>query len=175
MAPRTIDRLTPEGKRFLKELKELQNLRVKIGYQRGKKHKAKGNEDEVDLVDIAAWNDLGTSRAPSRPFLRKSVDDNMDKIQKFGLRAKRDLLTGASAKHVLLRIGLHQKALVQKKIDEGPWIPNAPSTIRAKLRKGRWNKLNRRRAKQGLPALTPKPLIDEGTMRKEVMVVVEKR
>ncbi len=168
---KTIDRLTPQGKKFLKELRELEKLYVKVGYQRGKVIR----EDGMDLVDIAAQNDLGTERIPSRPFLRKSVDDNMKKINRYGNTAKRMLLRGATAKKILLQIGLRQKALVQTKIDEGPWTPNRPSTIRRKMRKGYWNQLNKRRAKQGKPALRPKPLIDEGVMRRQVLVVIEKK
>lgn len=170
MAKKTIDRLTPEGKRFMKTLKELKQLRVKIGYQRGKI-----SRDGVDLADIAAFNDLGTARAPSRPFLRRSVDGNLPKIRKFGATAKRYLLRGASAKKILLRLGNFQKALIQTTIDAGPWVPNAPSTIRRKMNKGKWNaKYQRKRKAQGKAALLPKPLIDEGTMRKSVMVVIEK-
>ena len=70
------DRYTPEGRRFMKELKELAKLEVRVGYQHGKKkHKpSSAGGKEVDMCDIAAWNELGTETIPSRPFLRDSVD-----------------------------------------------------------------------------------------------------
>ena len=66
------DRLTPEGEKFFRQIDELQDKEVFVGFQAGKVTDDRG----VDMAQIAMWNELGTSTAPSRPFLRKSVDEN---------------------------------------------------------------------------------------------------
>lgn len=71
------DRLTPgKGKSSFRQIDELQDKEVFVGFQAGKVTVDRG----VDMAQIAMWNELGTSTAPSRPFLRKSVDENADPI-----------------------------------------------------------------------------------------------
>lgn len=138
------DRLTPEGKKFYAELDKLKKLRVVVGYQQGQAV----SEDGVDLADIAMWNELGTSGAPPRPFMRKSVDENEEKIISFGQLQTKRLTKGATAQEILTALGVMQKGLVQEKIVDGDFEPNAPSTIK----------------KKG----SDKPLIDTGHMRRSV-------
>lgn len=145
------DRWTPEGIRLQRELEKLASMEVCIGFQHGEA----SEEDGTDICDVAAWNELGTEHMPSRPFLRKSVDENEDGIIDF-LQEKRDgLIAGASAEQILKEIGLFQKDLVQEKITEGDFTPDAPSTVR----------------KKG----SSKPLIDSGRMRQSVNYVIRKK
>ena len=85
---------------------------------------------------------------PARPFLRQSVDDNVSKINSFLQSKKKDLVRGVSAEQVLKEIGIFQKDLIQEKITEGNFTPNAESTVK----------------KKG----SSKPLIDTGRMRQSV-------
>ena len=151
MAVKVKDKMTAEGRKFQKVLKELSQLEVRIGFQKGKAFE----EDGTDICDVAAWNELGTVRSPSRPFLRKSVDENEAKINGFLQSTKGKLLRGVSAEQVLKEIGIFQKDLIQEKITEGSYVPNAPSTI---ARKG-----------------SSKPLIDTGRMRQSVNYVIRKK
>lgn len=151
MAVKIKDKMTGDGQKFKKMLKELSQLQVRIGFQRG----AAYEEDGTDICDIAAWNELGTVNSPSRPFLRKSVDENEAKINSFLQSTKKKMLNGASAQQVLKEIGIFQKDLIQEKITEGNFVPNAPSTI---SRKG-----------------SSKPLIDTGRMRQSVNFVIQKK
>lgn len=144
------DTLTAEGRKFQKMLKELADLQVRVGFQQGE-----ASQDGVDMCDIAAWNELGTEHSPSRPFLRKSVDENVDKINGFLQSKKSDLVRGKSAEQVLKEIGIFQKDLIQEKITEGSFTPNAPATIK----------------KKG----SDKPLIDTGRMRQSVNYVIKKK
>lgn len=151
MACKVKDKMTADGKKLDKMLKELNGKCVKIGFQKGEATE----EDGTDVCDIAAWNELGTVNMPSRPFLRMSVDENADKINNFVQSQKQALLSGASAEQVLKEIGIFQKDLIQEKITEGSFAPNAPSTIRQKG--------------------SDKPLIDTGRMRQSVnYYIVEK-
>ena len=76
MGVRFRDRITPEGQRFFRELAELKDLEVRVGFQRGDA----SEEDGTDMCDVAAYNELGTDHIPARPFIRQSVDDNESKI-----------------------------------------------------------------------------------------------
>lgn len=137
------DRWTPEGERLMKELKELAELEVRIGFQRGK-----ASDNGTDLTDIAMWNELGTEHIPSRPFMRDSVDKHKEEITEFMKAQGKTLAGGASARKVLETIGVFQKDLIQTEIKQGSFVANAPATIR---RKG-----------------SDKPLIDTGQMRNSV-------
>lgn len=151
MAANSSDRMTADGIKFQRMLKELADKEVRIGFQHGKATE----DDGTDICDIAAWNELGTERIPSRPFLRKSVDENEEKINQFLQSKREDLVRGVAAEQVLKDIGIFQKDLIQEKITEGEYTPNAEST---KKRKG-----------------SNKPLIDSGRMRQSVNYVIQKK
>lgn len=144
MAARVIDVLTPEGRQFERILRELADKEVAVGFQHGDATE----EDGTDICDIVAWNELGTEHIPSRPFLRKSVDENEDEINEFIDHKASELMNGASAEQTLKDIGIFQKELIQDKIEEGDFVPNAESTIR----------------KKG----STHPLIDKGNMKNSV-------
>ena len=144
MGVKVTDRMTADGKKLQEMLKVLVEKEVRVGFQAGKATE----EDGTDICDIAAWNELGTVHIPARPFLRQSVDDNVSKINSFLQSKKKDLVRGVSAEQVLKEIGIFQKDLIQEKITEGNFTPNAESTVK----------------KKG----SSKPLIDTGRMRQSV-------
>lgn len=145
------DRMTPEGERFFAQIEELKRNQVFVGFQAGQVADDKG----VDMAQIAMFNELGTSTAPARPFLRDSVDENEDVIRDQCGKELKKLTTGATAETVLKRVGALGVRLVQEKIESGSFEPNAPSTIK----------------KKG----SDKPLIDTGRMRQSVKYVVKRR
>ena len=151
MTVKIKERMTVEGIRFEKMLKELSQMEVRIGFQHGKATE----DDGTDVCDVAAWNELGTERSPSRPFLRKSVDENEEKIKSFLQSKRQDLVRGVPTEQILKEIGIFQKDLIQEKITEGDFAPNAPSTVRQKG--------------------SSKPLIDTGRMRQSVDFVIQKK
>lgn len=145
------DEWTPEGKKFMKELKELASLEVRIGFQHGKANEKNG----ADICDIAAWNELGTEHDPSRPFIRDSVDKHLPAINHMFMSQKNALLSGATAQDILNTVGLFQKDLMQTEIEQGDFVANAPETIR---RKG-----------------SDKPLIDTGQMKNSINYQIVKK
>lgn len=151
MGARTRDRITPEGQRFFRELAELKELEVRVGFQRGDAQE----EDGTDMCDVAAYNELGTDHIPARPFIRQSVDDNESKIKSFLKGEVKDFAQGKSAEQILKEIGIFQKDLMQDKITSGSFAPNAESTIK----------------KKG----SSKPLVDTGRMRQSVNYVIQKK
>lgn len=151
MSVKIKDKITSDGKKLERLLKELGEKQVRVGFQHGKATE----EDGTDICDIAAWNELGTVNMPSRPFLRMSVDENEAKIKAFLRSQKKNILSGASGEQVLKEIGIFQKDLVQEKITNGSFAPNAPSTVMAKG--------------------SSKPLIDTGRMRQSVNYVIQQK
>lgn len=148
---RIQDDFTAEGRKFQKMLKKLVETEVRVGFQHGEVIE----EDGTDICDIVAWNELGTVHIPARPFLRKSVDENVDKINSFLQSKKQEFINGIPAEQILKEIGLFQKDLIQEKITEGSYIPNAVATIKKKN--------------------SDKPLIDTGRMRQSVNYVIKKK
>lgn len=153
---KVTDNWTPEGQRFMKELRKLAELEVHIGYQRGEETVVSDDgKSRADLVDIAMWNELGTVNIPSRPFMRDSVDKHKDDINHMLTAQKDALLNGSSARKILETIGLFQQDLIQTEIEQGDFVANAPSTIK----------------KKG----SDKPLIDTGTMKNSVHYWIVKK
>lgn len=146
------DKLTADGKKLKKELEQLKKLQVRIGFQRGKKK----YDDETDMCDVALFNELGTSKSPSRPFLRQSVDDNGDKINALCKSIMKNVANGScTAEEAYKKAGVYIKGLVQEQIKNGEFEANKPSTIK----------------KKG----SDKPLIDTGQMRQSVNFVICKK
>lgn len=146
------DRMTPDGIKLFKELEKLTELEVRIGYQAGQAVSDEG----VDMCDIAMWNELGTVNTPSRPFLRQSVEgDNGTRAAAFMENQLGLVLQGGTAEDFYKRLGVFQKAQVQRTITSGQFVGNAPSTIK----------------KKG----SSRPLVDTSRMLQSVNYVVKKK
>ena len=171
------DRWTSDGARFMKQLDELKRLQVCIGFQSGdKKHKPneqdgkkKSGERNVTNLDIAMWNELGTSTSPSRPFMRNSIDRHVDVIRAAAAKQIQALASGVSARKVLEAIGSMQKGLMQHEIMAGQFAPNAEITIH-----GGWM----RNKKTGKPFYvqgkkSDRPLVDTGQLRQSIHFVIK--
>ena len=138
-----------EGEKLMRELETLKRTQVRVGFRQGEAQEENG----VEIVDVAMWNELGTSSTPSRPFMRDSVDKHIDAIQDFCMKQGKQVVEGKiTAQQCLNAIGVYQKGLVQTEIRDGEFEPNAPSTIK----------------KKG----SDHPLIDTGTMRQSVSYVI---
>jgi len=111
---------------------------VLVGFQEGSKTKVqiKGDrtkEGGLSMPEIAASNEFGTKTIPARPFMSTAFDDNRLKIYNF-IQSEYDkvLLGKQTTEKALGRIGISMVGLVQKKIRQIIYPPNAPSTIKAK-------------------------------------------
>ncbi len=143
--------LTPEGKRYVAELKKIERLEVQVGYWRGEKTE----DDGTDLVDIAAYNELGTPTIPARPFMKQSFENHESDLQNACDEVNAAISRGSTAVQALENLGTFGKALVQQEIVDGEFEPNAAATI----------------SKKG----SERPLIDTGHMRQSVDFKVVKR
>ena len=141
--------LTPEGRKYFMNLEKLAAYTLKVGFPEG----SGGYEDGVTYAQVAAYNELGTSTIPSRPFMKQSWENHPDVVEGICAQAKAVLDGGGDAQTVLNMIGTGLKGLMQQEIVSGNFVPNAPSTIR----------------KKG----SATPLVDTGAMRQSVQYKIE--
>lgn len=156
------ERWTSDGLRLRNSLRELKKIEVGVGFIAGEataqKRGADGkiNPSDVDIVQVAAWNELGTSRIPARPFMKQTLENNEDEISAFTKALVQRVADGnETVESAANSLGAKVKSLMQQEIRNGEFVPNAPSTIR----------------KKG----SSHPLIDTGTMRQSVTYVVRKK
>lgn len=143
--------LTPEGKKYFKELEQLAKMEVQVGFQAD----SGSYENGATLAEVAAYNELGTSSTPARPFMRKSFENHEKELQKACDQVNKTLAKGGTTQQALDELGAFVKGLVQEEIVSGDFAPNAESTI----------------AKKG----SEQPLIDNGFMRQSVNYQVKQR
>ena len=142
--------LTPEGKKYFRELKKMTDMEIQVGFQGDQKY-----EDGTSIAQVAAINEFGASDIPERPFMRQSFENHEGELLAACDAAQRLVSSGGSAEQALQQIGVVAKGLVQDEIVNGGFAPNAESTIK----------------KKG----SEQPLIDTGTMRQSVNFVVKRR
>ena len=143
-------KLTGEGRKYLAELNKLKEMEIHVGFQAGEVTEENG----ADLVDVAAFNEFGTSDIPERPFMRQSWENHEPELKQICQQANNVIAQGGTAEAACKMIGVAGVGIIQEEIGEGSFAPNAPSTIR----------------KKG----SDHPLIDTGRMRQSVKYVVKK-
>lgn len=147
---------TMDGIRIKRLIKQLEKFEVDVGFNENSgSYPAEEGEESITVADVAAWNEFGTERAPSRPFMRQTIKDNKTKITNHANKALKAAINGGGAQELLNSIGSFTKGQMQKEIRNGDWEPNAPSTI---ARKG-----------------SSKPLIDTGRMRQSIVYVIKEK
>lgn len=119
---------------------------VKVGVLGGKQREG---ESGLTVAQVAAANEYGTARIPSRPAFRRALDANRP-----GIRTRIDAEAGAvldgtrTVDQAFGRLGLYLQGLIRREIVALRDPPNAPSTIE---RKGSSN-----------------PLVDTGQYRQSI-------
>jgi phage gpG-like protein len=152
-----------EYKKFTDELrKEVKGSYVDVGVFGGTNEKTGDSILRYAVVNEFGWeirnprSGGSTIVIPSRPFMRRTADDNLEKyadMLKDGLER-----IGAGIEKtagVLTRVGIKIRGDIQANIRDGNWEPNALSTIERKRGSTR-------------------PLIDTGTLRKSISFKLDK-
>ena len=136
--------------RIMRDLERLDGTEVVAGMLRDS-GKA---ENGASYVDIATWNEYGTRRIPSRPFIRISADTNKQSWEKLAQQCVNGVIDGDSPRDAAQVVG-HRMAEDIRKVfgDTSKLKANAPSTV---AKKGR-----------------NEPLVDSGEMRRRVNFRVE--
>ena len=114
---------------------------------------------EINNPTLAAILEHGSpaNNLPARPFLESGLEtgkDRLSRIMELGIRRTLDGDSDGIA-WALESAGVEGASLVQRKMIQGPFAPNAPSTIK---RKG-----------------SSRPLIDTGQLRQSVSYVVRQK
>jgi phage gpG-like protein len=136
---------------ILTAIDELSGKSIKVGVL-GTSGKA--SDGKASLVDVAVYNEYGTSRIPKRPFMRIAADKNKQRWQ--GLSDKltdRIIDGGISAGQSLEIIGNKMVGDIQLVLGSSELVPNAVSTVK----------------KKGSAA----PLIDTGRLRQSISFKIE--
>ena len=121
---------------------------------------AKNIDTHEPVAPYAAANEFGTSRIPSRPFLRSTVDAKKDEWSDYLGRA---ISAGATPRQAVERTGERMVADVQETIESNMPPANAPGTIRRKLRQ----------EDKGGGLMHAGTLIDTGSLRRSIAFEVE--
>jgi len=106
---------------------------IAVGLPKGSEGAGVKYPDGTDLLDVAFWNEFGTSSIPERSFIRVGVRANLDDLNKLAAdlvkelnEGKIDIETAGEA------LGLKAAAGVKNYIVELTSPPNAPATIKIK-------------------------------------------
>lgn len=118
-------------------------------------------------VELAVIHEFGTEHIPARPAINGTFVLHRDEY----IRRLREVLPKVYEGKVTIPfmlevVGQQMARDMRNRISDGepPFVPNAPSTIAAKLRKGAWNKKGKAQA----AGQEPKPLLDTGRFRNSI-------
>lgn len=121
-------------------------------------------KEGITNATLAYIHDTGSPAAniPARPFLNPGIQQVKDRIivrlKQIGQKTLRGNLS--SVEEGLNAVGLIAVNSIRAKITSGPFSPLAPSTIRARLRRGR----------TGI-----RPLVDTGQLRNAINYVLRNK
>ena len=139
---------------LLERIRKAEKQEAAVGFPRGKD--GLGNphyENGASILQVAIWNNFGTYRTPSRPFMKMATKQ----IQEVSAPIIQALIAKINAgktdgKKELEILAIQAQGIIQTVITDGGFIANAPSTIEAKN--------------------SEQPLINSGDMRKAVTYVL---
>ncbi len=94
--------------------------------------------DGKSIPEYAVYNELGTSRIPSRPFMRQTVTNHQDEwCQTVAQSLNYKEIDHDQGKRAMGLVGEQMKAHIQETIQKGSFMPNSPKTVAAKRAKGK--------------------------------------
>ena len=131
MARNQVDDIDRGFKKFARSMNTADGSYTKVGVQQGTTHESDG--DISDMVLIAAFNEFGTDKIPSRPALRNSLDSNKEKIFAFSEKLLAGVMSGRlTTRQALSALGEFQQSNMQKSITKLRDPANAPKTVKKK-------------------------------------------
>jgi hypothetical protein len=147
---------TDRGWKKLLVTLQQQGVALTVGIHEDKgaeQHRGVGKKGAT-VADVASFNEFGTRRIPSRPFIRAWFDESLQaNTARLRTLAKLVVAGKMTTTTMLNRLGLTFRAQAQGRIAAGVSPPNAPSTIQ---RKG-----------------SSKPLIDTGQLKASIDYKIE--
>ena len=111
-------------RKIMREIHKLERTTVTVGIQ--------ANESG-DVIDKAFYNEYGTENIPERSFIRAAFDENRADIDTTIGRLWGGVMRGKlAAKRAAAILGQRHQDQVKTKVRNGPFTPNADSTVAAK-------------------------------------------
>lgn len=95
-------------------------------------------DEGAKVVEVAIKNEFGgrnddNTFTPSRPFMRRSFDENKVKYRTVIARGLHGIAGGKQQVQPFLeKLGFLSETDTKKKLRSGPWVPNSPVTIAVK-------------------------------------------
>lgn len=140
------------GKRIDDLLKAAKSAAVKVGVLKGTGEHPYAKQGQT-IALIAAWNEFGNKRVPSRPFMRTTLREHMYYKKELLAILTNNLRSLKYQTIPLKQLGVKAASDMQAKITTNDFRANTESTIaRKSTTSGRKDK----------------PLIDSGTLRKSI-------
>lgn len=123
--------------KLIKETEYLSQHYVEIGIlAEDKERKPLGKK--TTILEYAIFNEFGTSKTPSRPFFRITLEEKRNDIKRKSRQYFNEVLRGQSTgREVLIKIGEDIRELIIQTINNAnQWAtPLSPATLQAKLKK----------------------------------------
>jgi hypothetical protein len=147
------------------KVKDIPKLEVLVGIPQEKSSRPEENEGitNAELLFIHT-NGSPLNKVPARPVIEPAIEADKELIGTLMGEALKAFLDGDEvvAQEYLEKSGLEGQGAAQDWFDNpnNGWAPNAPSTKKAKIKKG---------------STDPKPLIDTGELRKAITYVIRER
>ena len=110
-------------------MQKMANASVKIGIQ---SDAGAHRESGANVVDIAIWNEFGTDKIPSRPFIRQCFADNQGLVEQHLQRIALNVANGADLQQALSRLGQWYQDKQKHTLRSYPWQPNSKATVKRK-------------------------------------------
>jgi len=158
----------------LRRYSEVRGLVVEAGFPGELRDvKAKGDDgpSPPSVLEVATWNEFGTTTAPPRPFMRQTVTRHRVTLRSQLAQAIRDYgVSRTPIERVAARLGVVLRGAIQETITAGKFEDNADLT---KMIKGSRPRKTFKEAISALAAGEPvpsgtRPLIDTGQIRQSV-------
>ena len=119
--------------KLLKRHKAMEGKVVAVGFPRGSEAAGLAYPDGTPLLNVAAWNNFGTSRIPRRDFMTVGAKAMNEKTQPIAKKFVKDINSGKIDPDVVLsQMGVVAAGALQLTIRDLKEPPNAPITIRMK-------------------------------------------
>lgn len=120
-----------------KRLEKLRRSYVTVGVHEDA-GKYTGGKNPPSVVEVALWNEFGTSTTPERSFIRSAIDGNEATINRWiASVVDKVAFDEMSVREALEWLGFQTQVLIQNKIKSNVPPPNAASTQRHKAQEGK--------------------------------------
>ena len=119
-------------------------------------------------MHVAVWNEYGTDKIPSRPFIRQCFKDNSDEaLTRLSELAQKTAL-GDDPKIGLGGIGQWYQDRMRRTLLTFQWEPNSPATVKRKRKM-----LKQKKTEENSSQVKVKPLVDTGQLVNSIRYKVE--